>query len=132
MKLSPQDLKELAETLQSPLVLGKKVYKVLLTQTGTDVPVIVSDGTGANTPSVNTLSGNPVLSYSAVGRYLLTLAGEFPASKTHIYIGNNDITSLFSVYRFSDDVIRIECADLSLVKANDLLVNFSITIEVDL
>ncbi len=110
---------------------GTKVYEVLLTQTGTNAPTIVSNGTGANTPFVNTLNGTPVLSYSTVGRYLVTLAGEFIESKTRIYIGHNDITSLFSAYRHSDDVIRIECSDLSLVKANDLLVNFPIKIVVN-
>jgi hypothetical protein len=107
-----------------------KVYEVLLTQTGTDAPVIVSDGSGANTPLVNTLSGTPVWSYSTVGRYLLTLEGEFIVSKTTIFIGHNDITSLFSAYRVSDDVIRLECTDLALVKADDLIVNFPIKITV--
>jgi hypothetical protein len=99
-----------------------KVYKALLTQTGTSAPVA--------TVLVNTLSGTPVWSYSTVGRYLLTLVGEFDVSKTMIYISNNDIASLFSSYRASDDVIKLECSDLSLVKADDLVNGLPITIEV--
>jgi len=104
------------------LGLAPKVYKALLTQTGTSAPVA--------TVLVNTLSGTPVWSYSTVGRYLLTLVGEFDVSKTMIYISNNDIASLFSSYRVSDDVIRLECSDLSLVKADDLVNGLPITIEV--
>jgi hypothetical protein len=58
------------------------------------------------------------------------LVGEFDVSKTMIYISNNDIASLFSSYRASDDVIKLECSDLSLVKADDLVNGLPITIEV--
>jgi hypothetical protein len=56
--------------LKSGLAGGKKVYKALLTQTGTDAPVA--------TVLENTLSGTPVWSYDGVGLYYLTLSGEFP------------------------------------------------------
>ena len=50
-----------------------KVYKALLTQTGTNAPVA--------TVLVNTLSGTPVWSRNSIGTYRLTLANEFPDQK---------------------------------------------------
>lgn len=108
--------------LKTGLNGNPKIYKALLSQSGTNAPVA--------TVLVNTLSGTPVWSYGTVGRYLLTLVGEFDASKTMIFISNNDIISLFSCYRLNDDVIRLECSDLSLVKADDLVNGLPITIEV--
>lgn len=52
-----------------------KVYKALLTQTGTNPPVA--------TVLVNTLSGTPVWSRVSGGQYRLTLTGEF-TSKTDL------------------------------------------------
>jgi len=62
-----------------------KVYKALLTQTGTSAPVA--------TVLVNTLSGTPVWSYNSVGQYILTLTGEFIATKTLVFIGGGDTAS---------------------------------------
>lgn len=53
-----------------------KIYKALLSQSGTNAPVA--------TVLVNTLSGTPVWSYDSVGTYRLTLAGEFTEFKTFI------------------------------------------------
>ena len=53
-----------------------KVYKALLTQSGTDAPVA--------TVLVNTLSGTPVWSYVDVGQYTVTLTDEFTELKTFI------------------------------------------------
>lgn len=53
-----------------------KVYKALLTQTGTSAPVA--------TVLVNTLSGTPVWTRLGVGNYNLTLVGEFITDKTYI------------------------------------------------
>lgn len=54
---------------------GSKVYKALLTQTGTSAPVA--------TVLVNTLSGTPVWSRDSDGSYKLTLASEFTIGKTY-------------------------------------------------
>lgn len=59
-----------------------KKYVALLTQSGTDAPVA--------TVLENTLSGTPVWSYSDVGEYVLTLAGEFTANKTFIMVNPLD------------------------------------------
>ena len=61
--------------LKVGLGLGSKVYKALLTQTGTDAPVA--------TVLVNTLSGTPAWSRVSVGYYKLTLASEFTNDKTY-------------------------------------------------
>jgi len=55
------------------LGLAPKVYKALLTQTGTSAPVA--------TVLVNTLSGTPVWSRSSAGTYVLTLASEWQTNK---------------------------------------------------
>lgn len=53
---------------------GAKVYKALLTQSGTNAPVA--------TVLVNTLSGTPVWTRSSEGAYIATLTGEFTSGKT--------------------------------------------------
>lgn len=55
---------------------GYKIYKALLTQTGTNAPVA--------TILENTLGAVPVWSYSDVGLYLLTLSGAWTTDKTVI------------------------------------------------
>lgn len=55
---------------------GYTVYRAILTQTAGNAPV--------PTVLVNSLGGVPVWSYVATGRYALTLAGAFPATKTLI------------------------------------------------
>ncbi len=55
---------------------GVKVYRALLTQTGTDAPVA--------TVLENTLGGTPVWGRSGAGIYPLTLEGCFTANKTFI------------------------------------------------
>ena len=61
--------------LKAGLGVGAKVYKALLTQTGTSAPVA--------TVLVNTLSGTPVWSRDDVGNYYMTLAGEFLSGKIY-------------------------------------------------
>lgn len=57
-----------------------KVYRALLTQSGTNAPVA--------TVLENTLGGTPVWSRSGNGNYRITLAGAFPsASKVHWLAG---------------------------------------------
>jgi hypothetical protein len=53
---------------------GTKVYRALLTQTGTDAPVA--------TVLENTLGASVVWTRDDVGAYRATLAGAFPAAKT--------------------------------------------------
>lgn len=65
--------------------LPYKVYVALLTQTGTDAPVA--------TVQQNTLGGSVDWSYSATGRYIATLAGALPASKTVAFLSGANSTS---------------------------------------
>lgn len=57
-----------------------KVYRAILTQTGTNAPVA--------TVLENSLGGTPVWSYVNVGFYALTLAAAFPAAKTLVKVGS--------------------------------------------
>jgi hypothetical protein len=83
---------------------GYKVYKALLTQTGTDAPVA--------TILENTL-GNVVWTRDNVGSYKATLTGGFTINKTGISIGSN----------FNFNVL-----DNSLMQTNSLTVNdFNLT-----
>lgn len=58
-----------------------KVWRALLTQSGTAAPTIVSDGIGANTPFSNSI-GDIVLTRFSAGIYTGTLSGAFPVDKT--------------------------------------------------
>ncbi len=60
---------------------GTKRYKVLLTQTDTDAPVI--------TVQRNGLGGVPVSSYAGAGEYRITLSGAFPVAKTTAILQDN-------------------------------------------
>lgn len=104
---------------------GSKVYKALLTQTGTNAPVA--------TVLVNTLSGTPVWSYVGVGDYELTLASEWTANKTviiHKSIISDDVNyKLTSIYT-STNVLNFKTFD-GTTPSNDMLLNAeTITIEV--
>lgn len=104
---------------------GKKVYKALLSQSGTNAPVA--------TVLVNTLSGTPVWSYDSVGTYRLTLAGEFVSGKTAVNINafidaadGNRIGAL----RANNNQILVSTGDNTLTTMNDILLESTITIEV--
>ncbi len=92
----------IAQTNTMPL----KVWRGLLTQTGTDDPVAVV--------LVNTLGGDIVWARQADGVYLGTLAGAYPLAKTIItpLSSADPITTGFAVQtaRQTDDVIRIRTA----------------------
>lgn len=94
-----------------------KVYKALLTQSGTSAPVA--------TILVNTLSGTPVWSYVGVGDYELTLANEWTANKTviiHKSIISDDVNyKLTSIYT-SSSVLNFKTFDTT-TPANDMLSN---------
>lgn len=59
-----------------------KVYRALLTQSGTNAPVA--------TVLENTLGGDPVWSYIDVGQYALTLTGVFVETKTIMFINQDN------------------------------------------
>lgn len=111
--------------LKAGLGLGSKVYKALLTQTGTSAPVA--------TVLVNNLSGTPVWSYDSAGFYKLTLAGEFILGKTiyNIVPSDNSANSqiLASLFNGAPDVFQLETRS-SGVLTNEVLYSTPITIEV--
>lgn len=78
--ISALDLRTVLNDLNDSAIYGgSKVYKALLTQTGTSAPVA--------TVLVNTLSGVPTLLYDGVGNYRVQLTGEFTVGKTFMLIG---------------------------------------------
>lgn len=84
-----------------------KVYRALLTQSGTNAPVAVI--------LENTLGAVPVWGYGGVGYYTLTLAGAFPDDKTLFFMQKiAKVTSAdFSVFfDTSPDIIGIETGRL--------------------
>ena len=97
-------------------VRNVKIYRALLTQSGTDAPVA--------TVLENSLGGTIVLSYSNAGEYDLTLAGAFPAGKCFPSVlgavSNDDPSNLTTtqIYRVSDNVIRVRMIDPGETPAN--------------
>lgn len=130
--ISASDVRQrLIDIVDSAAFAGKKVYKALLTQSGTSAPVA--------TVLVNTLSGTPVWSRGAAGTYRATLTGEFPdADKFYIsgmiitavsnltFIPISDAGSIvgyYTLYRESANVITMETYDntFSVVEFSTLL-----------
>jgi hypothetical protein len=60
-----------------------KIYRALLTQSGTSAPVA--------TVLENSLGGTVVWSRNGIGEYIATLTGEFPASKTFAAVHNTNV-----------------------------------------
>ena len=108
-----------------------KVYKALLTQTSTNAPQVVSNGTGANTPLINTLGGTPTITYSVTGAYNIELTGAFPDGKTFVTIGGNaaNASAIFTSNRYDTDNIEIR-SSVGGALADDLYSETSILIEV--
>ncbi len=80
---------------------GVKVYRALLTQTGTDAPVA--------TVLENTLGGTVVWSYGGVGTYTATLANAFTANKTHLMAGTPSSPSVgLAFYRGGTDTLGVD------------------------
>jgi len=84
-----------------------KTYQALLSQTGQEAPTVVSRGTGANTPFINTLGANITFSRIAQGVYRLTAdAAIFPINpnflKTAFFaaIGREFNSHIFSIQGF--------------------------------
>lgn len=109
-------------TIASTVDGQPKVYRALLTQTGTDAPVA--------TVLENTLGGTVVWTRDSGGRYDGTLAGAFTANKTAVNSGScmdGSITLLgwFAGARTDDDSVRVissSANDPSSV-ADDVLLN---------
>jgi len=94
---------------------GVKVYRALLTQSGTNAPVA--------TVLENTLGGTLVWSYIVTGRYEATLAGAFPSSKVFPTITNinNSRANGMAVRRDSDDVLTVETGIIGDANEDDTL-----------
>jgi len=114
---------------------GIKVYRALLTQSGTDAPVA--------TVLENTLGGTVVWTYSDTGIYTATLVGAFTASKTCLPPVNASktleaLTEFVetSFFRLDDDSLRLQSAIVDVgvntqTLSNSLLANAYVKIEVN-
>lgn len=116
-------------------IFGVKTYKALLSQSSTNAPTIVSNGTGANTPLVNTLGGTPTLGYVSPGVFSLTLTGAFPQTKTFTnkgsFVSGTDFAKGYEVYRVDDNNLYIQTYDVpTSTQENDILYYTPIEIEV--
>lgn len=105
-----------------------KVYKALLTQTGTDAPVA--------TVLENTLGGTIVWSYFNAGNYIGTLAGAFTANKTptirkiiSALAADEDIKYAITT-RVTNNTIRLTTGNLDAGQEDNILVSDLIEIEV--
>ena len=87
-----------------------KVYKALLTQTGTSAPVAIV--------LENTLGGEVVWSYDNIGSYIGTLSGAFPENKCSI--GNGEDNSYVTVYF---NVTEAASLNLSRLSSNTILLS---------
>lgn len=85
------------------LVNGVKVYRALLTQTGTDAPVA--------TVLENSLGGAIVWSYDSVGTYFGTLVGAFPGGKVFSIISQR-LSCWSECGRNGDDSMYIQTQTL--------------------
>lgn len=91
------------------------VYTALLSQSGTDAPTIVSNGSGAGTPLINTIGDivwtrnepEPGISVEFLG----TLSGAFPGGKTFISppggLNGNENTPFVFLARVDDNTVRL-------------------------
>jgi hypothetical protein len=82
----------------------KKIYRALLTQSGTDAPVA--------TVLENSLGGTVVWTRNTAGEYLATLASAFPAAKTFFrpVIGTDGGGSI-QVIRASDNAMQVATSE---------------------
>lgn len=116
-------INEIIDYINGDNGLGTKKYITLLSQVGTSAPTVESNGSGANTPFINTLGGPVTLGRPNIGRYTLTSTGLFGASAAkcdisislnagsgyEFYAGwidaNTIIISTFNSGVFSDDIL---------------------------
>jgi hypothetical protein len=100
-----------------------KVWRGLITQTGTDEPTAIV--------LENTLSGDLTWSYSSAGVYVATLVGEFTADKTFIFTGQVAPDTVVSTNRIDVDSITVRTYDISSAGFTDVrLSNNSLEIRV--
>lgn len=100
-----------------------KVYEALLTQTGTNAPVI--------TVLYNTLGFTPVIGYSIAGKYQIQANAGYTANKTVMYIGSGTVQPSH-IEVFTDvggDIFIVSAVDGSGL-ADDLLYKTPILIKV--
>jgi len=82
-------------------IRGYKVYKALLSQTGTSAPTVEAI-VGDNTV------GTIVWTYSIVGGYIGTLAGAFPdANKVFPIMGSGGLATITSIQRLDANTVRV-------------------------
>lgn len=103
------------------VVTPYKVYTALLTQVGSDDPVVIVLN--------NTLGGVITWSRPVAGTYTGTLVGAFTTNKTHIL---NNVTDHFSVttYTTSVDQVIISTRNFTGVAVDGAMTNMSIEIRV--
>jgi len=131
-KPTQAQFEDLLYTMFSGLDSQPKKYYILASQTGTSAPTVESNGSGANTPFVNTLGGSVTLARTNTGRYTLTSAGLFgaSASKCDIKISLNSGSGYeFGAEWTSANVISISTFNTGSF-SDDILTMSSIKIEV--
>lgn len=122
---------DLIYTMMNGLASQPKKYVALLSQVSTGAPTVESNGSGANTPFINTL-GSVTLARTNTGRYTLTSAGLFGASlsKCDIKISLN----AGSGYEFYAEWTSANVISISTFNAgsfsDDILLNSSVEITV--
>lgn len=80
---------------------GTKVYRALISQTGTNAPTAIV--------LENTLGGTPVWSYEGVGFYNLTLADVFTLNKT--FVMAHSYAVIVSPIYLSDSALEFDVID---------------------
>jgi hypothetical protein len=101
---------------------GYKIYRALLTQTGTSVPTV--------TVLENSI-GPIVWTYGGVGSYVATLVGAF-TNATSALISNGGITGICGAVKTSADVVTVASGSAAATAANAILVAATLEIRVEL
>ena len=111
-----------------------KVYEALLSQAGTEAPIVESNGSGANTPLVNTLGENPSLIRYDVGQYYLLLPTDSNINKVTVFITPDSAGGFIfarpASYIGGVPAVYINTTDALLANADDVLNVTSIIIKV--
>lgn len=100
----------------------KKVYKALITQSGTSAPTV--------TVIENTLGGTVVWARTGTGVYTGTLVGAFTANKTWAIVQSDGGSANPELKRTSDDVVTLKTYNIVPAAADALLTASSLLIEV--
>lgn len=100
----------------------KKIWKGLLSQTGTSAPteIVLENTTGVTA----------VFAYTSVGIYTITLTGQFTADKVFVTIENANVNGVFSVEWVSANVYNLYSSDTTFTLINDALEKTSISFEI--